>query len=437
LGANPIRAGEKRLASFHESRGGAPNVTWRGASAAAAEETWSGGGMDSINPFILKIASRCNLNCSYCYIYNQADTQWKSRPAVMSDEVFEATLNRIRRHCLMSGQQSIMLLFHGGEPTLVGARRFESMCRRAHGTLDDLANVAISIQTNALLIDEAWSRVLRDHQVQVGVSIDGPKEIHDRFRVDHFQQGSHDRTVRGLDRLREATIPFAILSVVQVGADPLLIHHHLLGLGCKSISYLLPAYTHETIGPIRECFGPTPCADFLMPIFDDWWFNSTIDIRIREFWNIGRLILGGDSEVDSVGNPPLRFVAIETDGDIEGLDKLRSCEDAMTSTGLNVLSADFHEVEKVSAFHAAVMKGIPLSAACAVCPEGSTCAGGYLPNRYSRARQFDNPSVWCADLLRLFHHIRGRLNVSVEETIARRRALACSEASFHQLARPN
>jgi uncharacterized protein len=350
----------------------------------------------------------------------------------MSDAVFDATVERIRRHCLLSGQQLVMLLFHGGEPTLVGAKRFESMCRRAYRALDGLAEVAVSIQTNALLIDETWTRVFRDHQVQVGVSIDGPKEIHDKFRVDHGGHGSHDRTVRGLDRLREAGIPFTILSVVQLGADPLPIHHHLLGLGCKSMSYLLPAYTHETIGPIREHFGPTPCADFLVPIFDDWWFNSTIDIKIREFWNIGRLILGGPSEVDSVGNPPLRFVAIETDGSIEGLDKLRCCEDAMTNTGLNVFSADFRDVEKVSAFHAAAMTGIPLSATCAACPEGSTCAGGYLPNRYSRERQFDNPSVWCADLLLLFGHIRNRLRVSVEETMARRRALAWCEASLHE-----
>lgn len=406
----------------------------RGASTPPEEQKASGGGMKSLNPFIIKIASRCNLNCSYCYVYNQADTQWKFRPAIMSDAVFDATLERIRRHCLLSSQQTAMLLFHGGEPTLVGAARFESMCRRAHRALDDLAEVVISIQTNALLIDRAWTRVFSDLQVQVGVSIDGPKEIHDKFRVDHRGRGSHDRTVRGLDHLREAGIPFTILTVVQLGADPLPIHHHILGLGCNNISYLLPAYTHETIGPVRERFGPTPCADFLVPIFDDWWFNSTIDIRIREFWNIGRLILGGQSEVDSIGNPPLRFVAIETDGSIEGLDKLRCCEDGLTNTGLNVMSADFHDVEKVSALHAAAMDGIPLSAACAACPEGSTCAGGYLPNRYSRAKQFDNPSVWCADLLLLFRHIRSRLRVSVEDTIAKRRALALCKSSFHEMA---
>jgi uncharacterized protein len=386
----------------------------------------------TLNPFIVKLAARCNLNCSYCYVYNQADHRWKNRPALMTDCVYEAAIERIRRHCLLSRQTSIMLLFHGGEPMLVGAPRFEQICRRARHSLQDLAAVALAIQTNGTLIDAAWIRVFKEQSVQVGVSMDGPQDVHDVFRIDHLGRGSYDSVAGGLHLLRKAEIPFTILSVVQPGADPLRIHRHFLSLGCRSVSYLLPAYNHDTIGPIWKEFGPTPCADFLIPIFDDWWFNGTMEVQIREFWSMGRLILGGESDLDSVGNPPLRFVSIETDGSMEGLDKLRICEDGMTNTGLNVRSADFCDIAEASSFHASVMNGLPLPEACKNCPERHTCAGGYVPHRYSKERQFDNPSVWCADLLKLFKHIRERLGVSVEETLARRQALQQSSQSHRQ-----
>jgi uncharacterized protein len=227
-----------------------------------------------------------------------------------------------------------------------------------------------------------------------------------------------------MEALRNAEVPFGILTVIQLGADPLSVHHHFLDLGCQSLNYLLPDYTHNTIGSIHEKFGPTPCADFLIPIFEDWWFNSTIDIRIRNYWDIARLILGGDSQVDALGNRPLHFVVVNSAGDIEGLDVLKACENGLVKTGLNVSDADFKDIAYMSPLHKQItFEGLPLPKTCQACSECDTCGGGYLPHRYSRERGFDNPSVWCSDLLRLFTHIRLRLNVSVEETRARRQAL--------------
>lgn len=373
---------------------------------------------------IVKVASRCNLNCSYCYVYNQADSSWRDLPSLMSRETFAATVERTRRHCLLSGQQSVEILFHGGEPTLIGSSRFAWMCAHALERLADVAHVSLSIQTNATRLDSDWLAALREYDVIVGVSLDGPKEVNDANRVDHRGRGSHDATMRGIRLLNDAEIPFGILSVVQPGADPLRVHRHFLDLGCRSIAYLLPALTHDTIGNVKEEFGPTPCADFLIPIFDDWWFERSIEISIREFRSIARVILGGSSQIDAIGNPPLNFVCIETDGSLQGLDKLRACEDGMRNIHLSVHDAEFAEIALASPFNAAVLDGLPLPTACRSCPERDTCAGGYAPNRYSKARAFDNPSVWCADLLALFAHIRTRMGISPEQTRLRREALA-------------
>jgi uncharacterized protein len=379
----------------------------------------------ALRAVVLKVASRCNLNCSYCYVYNKGDSTWTQRPPIMADATFETTLARIRESCEASGQQSISLTFHGGEPCLVGVKRFDSWCERARRALAGVAAVDFCIQTNGTLLDAAWADVFSKYDVHVGISIDGPKETHDQSRVDHRGRGSYDAVERGIGALREGDVPFGILSVIPLGADPIATHRHFLTLGTGAISYLLPDFTHETIAAVRARHGPTPCADFLMPVFDDWWFHGTLDVRIADFWNIARVILGGASEIDTIGNRPALYAFVEADGAIEGLDVLRVCADGMAGTGLNVRDAAFSEIAQVSALHRqAIFEGMPLPEGCRDCPERDTCAGGYLPHRYSRTRGFDNPSVWCADLLKLFALIRRRLGVTVEATRVRRLRLS-------------
>jgi len=290
--------------------------------------------------------------------------------------------------------------------------------------LEDLVHVRLSIQTNGTLLDERWIETFQLHEVKVGISSDGPRESHDAYRIDHGGRGSYDAVARGMSILRDAGIPLQILSVIQLGVDPLVVHRHFIGVGARYIDYLFPDFTHDTIRPVRERYGPTPCADYLIPVFDDWWFNGTLDLNIGLFWNMARLIMGGDSETDLLGNKPFRFIFVESDGAIEGLDVLRVCKEGIAQTGLNVVTHDFQHVADVSALHrSAIFDGMPLPSACSPCPERDTCSGGYLPHRYSTGRIFDNPTVWCADLLRLFGHIRERLSVSTEETNLRRQML--------------
>jgi len=370
---------------------------------------------------VLKVAGRCNLNCSYCYVYNKADATWRELPGVMPESTFLAAVERIRNHCTQTGQKNIVLLFHGGEPCLLGAKQFDAWCTAASEALAGLATVQFMLQTNGTLLDEKWIATLKKHKVRIGISIDGPRDLHDAVRVDRKGQGSYDKVIRGLDLLRESLTPFSILSVIPLGSDPLRIHRHLLSLRSASISYIFPDFTHDTIAPVISRYGPTPCADFLIPIFDDWWMNGTLDVRISNFLNMARIILGGESSSDTLGNRPFGFLFVGTDGAIEGLDSLRSCKDGLATTGLNVFNADFLDVISVSDFHTrAVFSGLPLPDKCCSCVERETCGGGYLPHRYSSTTGFNNASVWCADLLKLFAHIRTRLEVSAEDTHRRR-----------------
>jgi len=376
-----------------------------------------------INSYVFKVASRCNLNCTYCYVYNQGDDSWRSRPAKMSNATFEIAIERIREYALAEGRSRLSFSFHGGEPCLIGATTFDNWCRLARKRLSFL-DLSLGIQTNGTLVDDAWCKVFKENRVAVGISIDGPAEINDRARIDHAGRGSYQDIVRGLRALQEHSIEFTFLCVVPIGAEPLAVHQHLRSLNPKRIDYLLPDSKQHTPnwGTVGEI--ATPCADFLIPVFEDWWQHDQISLRIPIFIQIAKLIMGGDSDLDILGGGPLSFLFIEADGDIESLDVLKTCENGLPNTHLSVYSHGFDALTTAPSFFRDVLVGsLPTPGACANCPERPTCAGGYLPHRYRAGTSFDNVSIWCADIIKLFSHIRGRLGVTVQETALRRRVL--------------
>ena len=374
--------------------------------------------------FVLKTASRCNLNCSYCYVYNKGNDSWRGRPALMPDRVFDASVERIRRYCERSGQHTVSVSFHGGEPCLIGPERFSRRCGRLRRELGARDRLRLVLQTNGTLLNDEWAEVIKAYNVDVGVSVDGAQDVHDAHRVDHGGRGSYWRVRRGLEALSEAGVPFSILSVIQLGADGLAAHRHLLKLEPAGINYLFPDYTHDTFAPVRRSYGATPCWDFLRPIFDDWAALWPPTIMVPLFWNVIRLVMGANSNLDVLGNDHLPFAFIHADGAIEALDVLGVCGADVAATGLNVLTRDFFDIASVSDFHRTTMfVGTALPEGCRNCPERDTCGGGYLPHRHSRERGFDNPSVWCADLLAFFDHVRRWLDVPAGETAVRREAL--------------
>lgn len=374
----------------------------------------------NLRSLVLKVASRCNLNCTYCYVYNQGDDTWRMQPALMSFEVFAAAIRRAAEYVRAEERHRIQLCFHGGEPCLLGAKMFDQWCSFATGELNAVgAEVLFALQTNGTLIESEWTEILSKHDVAVGISIDGPAAIHDRARVDHAGRGSYEAVVSGLRALRAGGVPYSILCVIPLGEDPLAVQDHLLSLSPDQIDYLLP----DLHLPFTGSFGNTPVADFLIPLFDTWLATNATAPRIPLFVQIARLILGGDSQLDVLGGGALPFLFVEADGAIEGLDVLRVCANGLASTGVNVLQHGYADVAVVSPLHGKVLMGtLPRPSPCASCVELTTCGGGYLPHRY-RDGSFDHSSYWCRDLLKLFSYIRTQLDVSPSETLLRRQAL--------------
>jgi uncharacterized protein len=141
--------------------------------------------------FVMKVASRCNLNCKYCYMYNLGDLSYLGQPKVMSDAVVTSSMEKIRQHCLRHDITDVRFVLHGGEPMLAGREFFRRFAREAQRVLRSEITPQFMMQTNGTLLDRDWLDLLCELQIAFGISLDGPPEVNDANRVDHGGGGSY------------------------------------------------------------------------------------------------------------------------------------------------------------------------------------------------------------------------------------------------------
>nr|WP_295462457.1 radical SAM protein [Mesorhizobium sp.] len=368
--------------------------------------------MDSapvVNWAILKIAQRCNINCTYCYVYNRGDTSWQDRPAVMSDEIVLAVGQRIRRQAEEFGLAEFHVELHGGEPLLVGRRRFEAICT----TLKENAGVDLRfhMQTNGLLLDRSWLELLDRLDVSFGISLDGPPALHDRNRVDHFERGKGDRLISILhDLSAERSFHRLFGGILCVVSTPLPHGGELLDWfvrnGVRDIDFLMPDGNHANL-PGRD-FDPADFARFWIEVYGKWSSYGRSAPRIRTLRTLLRGLVGERSGMDAHGGDLRTMLVVETDGSIGISDVGRICPP---------LNEDVHHV-LTHAFRAhqerediALMQRLP--AKCIDCRWLPACGGGYLPHRFT-GEDFSQPSIYCDVWDALLERMAGEIATELE-----------------------
>ena len=366
--------------------------------------------------YILKVTGRCNLNCSYCYMYNLADQTWRIQPKFMSNDVVEATAQKILDHCVKHKLSQVVISLHGGEPLLLGINRMQFLIEVFESKFKQ-ENIALyfGLQTNATLINNEWMDFFARYNIPIGVSMDGPEKIHDKFRLDHGGNGSYEKIVSNIAAARRHKLANnlikGVLCVINIESDPLEVIDHFIGLGFDDIDFLLPEGNYGEVPFGKTSFEHTPYADWLIKAFDKWFNLNNPSIHINMFIIIIELLLGRDIVFDSLGGASLNLVTIETNGEMEPLDALKSVSHGITKTGLNVLHNDIDELSDNQFIRILNMGREGTSKICKECCYFNVCGGGYLPHRYDRDSLFDNPSVYCKDLYKLINHIEGRLSL--------------------------
>lgn len=364
-----------------------------------------------LDTVLLKVASRCNLDCSYCYVYNQGDDGWRRQPARMSVATINAVVRSLRELYATQGAPFAVVL-HGGEPLLLGIERLSLLLRILAEALPPACTRAI--QTNGILLDDEVLDLCADTGTTVSVSLDGPEEVHDRRRVDHARRGSHADVLQGLHRLRGHAAAERIftgtLSVVQADSDAEAVYRYLRSLDVPSMDFLLPDGNHDRLpeGVVPGSAGIH--SRWLTRLFDTYASDPN-PVPLRLIDNIVRALVGGCSTKEGTGVEDFAVVIIETDGTIAQNDTLKSTFAGADRFGSrwNVEAHVLASIAQEPEFLAYLTLQRPSSVTCRSCPYLSVCGGGMPLTRWSAARGFDNPSVYCADYRQTIDHVRSRL----------------------------
>jgi uncharacterized protein len=251
----------------------------------------------SFNLMAKPVGALCNLDCNYCF-YRGKMCMYENSPYMMKEEVLEEYVKQY-----IGSQASPVVVFNwqGGEPTLAGPAFYEHALylQKKYAGNKKIEN---SIQTNGTLLDESWCRFLKRHHFRVGISIDGPREIHDYHRRGVGQTSTWEKVMRGINLLRDHGVPFHTMTAIthHSARYPLLIYEFLkeLGSGYQHYAPVVERY-HEhkatlepelaapdvRIGAAITTWSVTPesYGEFMVTIFNEWVRNDVGKVFVELF----------------------------------------------------------------------------------------------------------------------------------------------------------
>lgn len=368
------------------------------------------------NEFVVKVASRCNIDCDYCYEYRLGDDSWRRQPKFMDESTVRILGRRIREHAESHKVPLVHVSMHGGEPMLLGADRIDRFCTIVRREIRDACEIQFGMQTNATLATPAICEAIRLHQISVSVSLDGNAAANDRHRRDHRGESTYGRAVEGVRLLRRevADQVSGVLAVLDLLNDPVETFDALAELGLPSIDILLPHFNWDRLPP-RPCGDPVAYGRWYWAIYQAWVGDRHPGTRIRFLENIVAQLCGGDPIFEAMSLAPVTLATIATDGSIEAVDCLKSTASGVQQLGMNVhgVSLDVAAGHRlVTLRHAGLDQ---LCSTCRQCRYRQECAGGYFPHRWAAIGQFDHPSIYCADLMWLIDRIKSDLQERVSD----------------------
>ncbi|MDP6273558.1 MAG: anaerobic sulfatase maturase [Dehalococcoidia bacterium] len=269
-------------------------------------------------------SSRCNLNCGYCFYLRKAELYpWGDHPKLTLD-TYEAFL----RQYADGFPPLYNFAWQGGEPTIMGLDFYRSAVElqgrvASENKLHPRLAMSNAIQTNATMIDDDWARFLSESNFLVGVSLDGPPELHDVHRVDWKGRPTHSRVMDGVEYLRARDVPFNVLVVVNsANVDhprEVLNWAHEQGLdNLQFIPCAEPVPADSSVAETGEIspgsITPQQYGAFLRGLFDAWVDIGIRKVRIRWFDNLIQMLWGQPAEMCEMATS-CGYVVLEHNGD--------------------------------------------------------------------------------------------------------------------------
>lgn len=241
---------------------------------------------------------QCNLKCDYCF-YFEKESQF-THEKWMDDSTLKEF---IKQYIAASGNQ-VYFTWQGGEPTLAGLDFFRKVIHYQQRYAGQ-KRIFNALQTNGILLNNEWCAFLKEHEFLVGISIDGPQELHDRYRRSNSGNGTFAKVIAAIERLKSYQVEFNTLTVINnVNVHyPLEVYHFLKSIGSKHMQFIelletgtpnidFSGHSENTFRIIDFSVPPTAYGKFMSTIFMQWVKNDVGEIFIRQFESFVSRFLG-------------------------------------------------------------------------------------------------------------------------------------------------
>jgi len=325
-------------------------------------------------PIIKIVGDFCNLRCQYCF-YNTRDQLTRN---VMSSELIEKFLVEYLE--LFSGH--LFFIWHGGEPLLAGLSFFERVLELQKKHAKKEQTIKNAIQTNATLVDDKWAEFFKAHDFKVGVSLDGDKDSHDHFRMNHGGGGSFDRVVRGIEVLRRHGIEPGVIQTLTHDntanvREDFNFFANILGAKRWGVNDF---FDTDTINQamLDQSITNEELIDFLKTYIDMWLTQDNGEIQIREIENFMAGVLGKRASSCTFNGACTGYFCLEHDGKVYPCDRLSNRSELLfgnlsSQSLLEILNGPprLRYAEGVNTLHPD----------CSSCEWQKTCHNGCTANR--------------------------------------------------------
>ncbi len=353
--------------------------------------------------FAKPAGSICNLACHYCYYLEKERLFPETESYRMPDDLLEAY---IVQHIAASPGSVISFCWHGGEPTILGLDYFRKIVALQRKYQPPHRRITNAMQTNGTLLDEAWCRFLAVEGFGVGLSLDGPQDLHDLYRVTKGQHPTHKRSMRGYKLLRQHRIPCDILCVVhaQNVQSPTSVYRFFKEIKAQYVQFL-PLVEPQPGGEGGVSLRSVPAlawGNFLCAIFDEWVRQDIGRIKVQIFEEAARTALGREQALcifrETCGDVPV----IEHNGDVFSCDHFVNPDHRLGNIRETPL-AELLECPAQRAFGQAKVDTLPRY--CQACDVRQMCHGGCPKDRLLRMPDDEKGlNYLCAGYKRFFTH---------------------------------
>ena len=355
--------------------------------------------------FAKPIGSICNLGCHYCYYLKKELLYPTEESFRMPDAILE---EYIVQHIEASPSPTINFSWHGGEPTLLGLDYFCKIVALQRKYKPPDRRIINGMQTNGTLLDEEWCRFLASEDFAVGLSLDGPQELHDQHRVFKGGYPTHELVMRGYNLLREHRIPVDLLCVVHAHnvQDPSRLYRFFKQIKAQYLTFLplieLEPGKKNTVSP--RTVPTEPWGDFLCAIFDEWKAEDIERIKVQIFEEAARTAFDQEHSLcifrKTCGDVPV----IEHNGDFFSCDHFVNKEHRLGNIKETSL-VDLLESPAQRDFGQAKWDTLPRY--CRTCEVLDMCHGGCPKDRILRTPDGEaGLNFLCAGYKLFFNHCR-------------------------------